>query len=188
MRVPKENFIKGAILHIYNHAIDNQLLCRDDQDYSQILRRMLKNLNTIPASIFSYCLMPNHYHFLIRQDGEKPLFQLFNNIFSGYVQYYNKKYTRKGRLFQSPLQHISVNYDQYLIKLSIYIHYNPVKAGLVAKPEDWIYSNYREWIGRRKSLLFSNELKQTFDISSEDYIQMMKDYESNKFENAENDF
>jgi len=126
--------------------------------------------------------MPNHYHFLIKQDSDKPLFQLFNNIFSGYVQYYNRKYLRKGRLFQSPLQHIPINHDQYLIGLCIYIHYNPVKAGLVSRPEEWIYSNYLDWIDKRKSILFSKEIKEYYDISTKDYIRMMDSYNQDHFE------
>ena len=176
MRVKKENFIKDAYLHIYNHAIEDLNLFNEKQDYIKCLIKIKSKIKIYPATVFAYCLMPNHYHFLIRQDSDKPIYRIFNDVFAGYVQYYNRKYNRKGHLFQHPLQHIAVNNDKYLIHLCLYIHYNPVKAGIVKNPENWIFSNYLEWIGKRNGTLFSDELQKNYDITSELYEEMMEEY------------
>ncbi len=188
MRAKKENFIKGAHFHIYNHAIDNILLFKKDKDYIQCLKKIKIKVKIYPASIFAYCLMPNHYHFFLRQDSEKPVYRIFNDVFAGYVQYYNKKYYRKGPLFQHSLQHIAINDNRYALRLCQYIHYNPVKAGLVSKPENWIYSNYLEWIGKRNGTLFSGEIMKNNDITPAIYEEMMNSYNQEHLERDLEDY
>ncbi len=176
MRVKKENYVKDSYLHIYNHAIEGLNLFNEKQDYIKCLIKIKSKIKIYPSTVFAYCLIPNHYHFLIRQNSDKPIYRIFNGTFAGYVQYYNRKYNRKGCLFQHPLQHIAVNNDKYLIHLCLYIHYNPFKAGLVKKSEDWKFSNYLEWIGKRNGTLFSDELKKNYDITSKLYEEMIKEY------------
>lgn len=146
MRCLMNDFKSGAIFHIYNHAIDDYDLFYDDEDYDYFLSLLKKNIKKIPANIYSYCLMPNHYHFLIRQNSDIEIFRLFNYSFISYAHYYNKKYDRKGPIFQSPLQHILVNNESHLLQLSKYIHLNPVRGNLVLTPEEWKYSDYQKWV------------------------------------------
>ena len=177
MRCSNNQFQAGNSFHIYNHAIGNENLFRDKSDYILLLQRLKKSLEKTKASIFAYCLMPDHFHFLIRQESEEPVYKLFNSLFSSYVQLVNRKYNRKGRMFQSPLQHIMVDSDQYLLYLCQYIHYNPVKAGLVNDAKDWLYSNYLEWIGKRNGVLFNPELRDSYFNSPDDYIESIKEHE-----------
>ena len=146
MRCHKDFFTKGSIFHVYNHAVEKENLFRVKADYEKLQYKLKKGLSKFPATILAYCLMPNHYHFLIRQDSDIPLYKLFNSIFVSYVQSYNHKYKRKGRLFRSHLQHIAVNSDVYLKFLCHYIHYNPVKHGLVEAVEDWPWSTYHRFV------------------------------------------
>ena len=176
MRCLKRDFKPGAIFHIYNHAIDDYQLCYDDMDYDFLLQSISRNIRKTPASIFAYCIMPNHYHFLIRQDSEKPIYRIFNYAFIGYAQYFNKKYDRKGPIFRSPLQHKLVTNQEYLIQLCKYIHMNPVKANLADNPEDWIYSNYLEWIKKRNGKLISREIHEIYFPDPKDYIAYINSY------------
>ena len=176
MRCLKEDFISGAIFHIYNHAIDDYLLFYDDVDYDFFLHTLNKNIEKIPASVFAYCLMPNHYHFLIRQDSDEKIYRIFNYTFIAYAQYFNKKYNRKGPLFRSPLQHKAVSNQEYLIQLCKYIHMNPVSANLVENPGDWIYSNYLEWIKERNGKLFTKEIHEKYYPDPEAYKVYMTSY------------
>jgi len=163
MRCLKEDFKPGAIFHIYNHAIDDYQLCYDDRDYDFIINILEENVKKIPSSIIAYCLMPDHYHFLIKQNSEIEIYKLFNYTFIRYAVYYNKKYERKGPIFRSPLQHKSINNSIYLMQLSKYIHMNPVRKNLVNSPEDWLYSNYNECINKRSSkLIVTNTLRKYF--------------------------
>ncbi len=144
MRCLHEDFVEGAIFHIYNHAIDDYDLFYDDEDYDFFLSIIDKNLKKVPASIYAYCLMPNHYHYLIRQNSEVQVYRLFNYVFVRYAIYFNKKYKRRGPIFRSALQHKIIDSDIYLLQLSKYIFMNPVRANLMANPEEWPYTNYTQ--------------------------------------------
>jgi hypothetical protein len=70
-------------------------------------------------------------------------------FFNAYVQAVNRQQSRQGILFEGRFKHVFVDKEEYLVHICSYIHLNPVKAGLVKNPEDWLYSNYLEWIGER---------------------------------------
>ncbi|HHE38186.1 MAG TPA: hypothetical protein ENL20_06405 [Candidatus Cloacimonetes bacterium] len=177
MRCKKEEFIKNQYFHFYNHAVENGLLFREDDDYLWFLDKFNLKLEKYPTSVFAYCLMPNHFHFLLRQESDKPIYQIFNDLNNSYVPHYNFKYKRKGRLYREPLQHIHIKKENYLIYLCQYIHYNPVKAGLVKELEDWKYSNYPEWIGLRNGKLYNNELLLAYFGNPREYKKQIKEHE-----------
>jgi len=177
MRCKKEEFLKGEYFHIYNHSLDGILLYPEKDDYNYFIKKFKSKIQEYPASVFAYCLMPNHFHFLIRQNSEKPIFKIFNDVNNSYVKHYNFKYKRKGYLYQGDLNHKHVQNEYYLITLCQYIHHNPVKAGLVNNLEDWEYSNYLECIGKRNNGLFENELNHTHFDNSYTYEKQIKDYE-----------
>ena len=101
----------------------------------------------------AYCLMPNHYHFLVRQNGEHRAGLLPQRVFNSYTKAFNKRYGRSGTLFEGNYKVLAVEEESHLLHLCRYIHANPVKDGLVADPADWPYSNYREWVGERDGTL-----------------------------------
>jgi putative transposase len=98
--------------------------------------------------------MPNHYHLLVRQDKEIPTYRFVNSVFNAYVQAVNRQQNRKGPLFEGKYRYVHVDKEEYLIHLCRYIHLNPVQAKLVKNPEDWPYSNFREWAGLRNGKLY----------------------------------
>ena len=182
MRVKKENFVKGCCLHLFNHAIENLDLFINKEDYMRIIQRFREKIVVYPSTIFAYCLMPNHFHFFMKQDSNEPIYKIFNEVFSGYTLYYNHKYKRAGTLFKGPLQHKLISTQEYFYQLCLYIHFNPVHANIVKKPEDWLYSNYLEWIGKRNGRLFSKEVYELLDVSPEEYANLMKLYSKERFE------
>ena len=177
MRCKKEEFVKDAVFHLYNHAVDDLLLFRIRDDYIYFLNKFKKVLPKYPASIYAYCLMPNHFHFCIKQNSEKPIYRIFNDSFASYALHYNSKYNRNGTLFQGHLQHKKVNQDKYLIQLCKYIHYNPEKAGLVEELSGWEFSNYPEFIGIRNGVLFDRKLLLDYKDDFENYQVTITEYE-----------
>jgi|FLOH01.1.fsa_nt_gi putative transposase len=176
MKVKKEEYIDGAIFHFYNRTVENELLFREDQDYLLFLRILKKALKAMPVKLYTYCLMPNHFHFLIQQGQGLPVFRLFNALLSSYVQRYNKKYKRRGSLMGGPLQSKYIENNEYLINVSRYIHLNPLKANLVSKLEDWKYSNYSEWIGKRRGSLFNPSLLIEYFDTGKEYENSIQEY------------
>jgi len=119
MKVKKEQYEKNIIAHFYNRTVDKELLFRKKEDYIQFLRTFKESLNKIPTSVFAYCLMPNHFHFLLKQNSNVPLYKIFNIVLSSYVQKYNIKYKRKGSIFSNPLQSKLIMNNKQLLTLCL---------------------------------------------------------------------
>ncbi|PKN72006.1 MAG: hypothetical protein CVU50_08950 [Candidatus Cloacimonetes bacterium HGW-Cloacimonetes-3] len=174
MRVKAVEFISACYYHIYNHASQSLLLFRDAEDYRKCLSLMTKYLDSTSFSMVAFCLMPNHYHFLIRQNGEYPIYQSMSKIWFSYSMYYNGKYGGKGSIFAGKTQHKHVDKDIYLLRLSAYIHQNPVSAGFVKSPEDWEWSNYQEWIGLRHTQLCDESICRAYFKDASSYREIME--------------
>jgi putative transposase len=93
--------------------------------------------------------MPNHYHYLMRPEGEEDgLSKCIGYSFNSYSQALNKQRQWHGPLFQDRFKAVSIDRVDLLIHVCRYIHLNPVKAGLVGLPEAWPYSDYNDWTGK----------------------------------------
>jgi putative transposase len=124
--------------HIYNRGNNRQNIFFDRENYIHFLRLTRKYLVTKGVDILAYCLMPNHYHFLVylRDDNLSAAMQALS---VAYTKAINKRFNRfrkaeatpTGALFQGRFQSIHINEPNYLIHLSRYIHLNPVAAGFV---------------------------------------------------------
>ena len=147
--------IRNQYYHIYNRAVAGNLLFRESDNYSFFLSKVEKYI--LPeAEILSYCLMPNHYHFILKLISDNISIAM-QRLALSYVKSYNLVYGQAGHLFQGTYQRIHVTDLNYLIHLSRYIHLNPVKAQLVLKAERWDHSSYQEYIGERDSSYINTE-------------------------------
>ncbi|WP_343612140.1 transposase [Chryseobacterium oranimense] len=174
-----ENFEYEYVYHIYSHANGRDLIFREEENYKYFLDKLVKYIVPI-AEIYAYCLMPNHFHLLVRfksedqipnKDEHKYLMKQFSNLLNGYAKAYNKRYNRKGSLFLDYLKRKRVNDNTYLIKLFHYIHNNPVNHGFVEDIKDWKYSSYHSYINLAKeSKIERTEMMQYFDTVN-DFIE-----------------
>jgi len=122
-----------------------------------------------PLSVIAYCLMPNHYHFLLRPEEDGALSRFIQRLFNSYTQAFNKQQGRSGTLFEGRAKSILVDTDEYVLHLCRYIHLNPVKAGLVAYPGEWPYSNYLEWVEQRDGTLVDRVFVRGYFPTATDY-------------------
>lgn len=97
------------------------------------------------ADIVAYCLMPNHYHLIVRQKQENGVVRMLSNVSNGYAKYFNTKRNRVGPLFQGPFKAIRIETDEQLMHLSRYVHINPFVSGT---EKNWKKSNI--WRLKRK--------------------------------------
>ena len=169
-------FAPEKYYHVYNRGAGRQPIFREAANYIFVLRKVKQYAHQYHVTAVAYCLMPNHYHFLIRQDGETAAGLVFQHTFNSYTKAFNKRYDRSGTLFEERFQVIHVDRDEYLLHLCRYIHGNPVKAGLVQSPEDWAYSNYPDWIGLRTGDLVDREFVQAHFPNHADYRQFVMNY------------
>jgi len=98
------------------------------------------------VEIIAYCIMPTHFHLLLRQlrGGGIPIF--INNLLNSYTRYFNTRYKRKGTLWEGRSKKVLLMSDEQLLHTTRYIHLNPVTAHLVNKPEEWLWSSYHEYL------------------------------------------
>jgi REP element-mobilizing transposase RayT len=147
------HFIQGGHYHIYNRGANRQPIFKSDENYVYLLRQTKEAAHQHNIVIIAYCLMPNHYHYVVRQDGEEPMSLFVQTIFNSCTKAFNKMWDRSGTLLEGPFKSIHITSDEYLLHLCRYVHLNPVEAGLVNQPERWAYSNCAEWLGLRNGTL-----------------------------------
>lgn len=164
-------FFKNELYHIYNRGNNRQKIFFNPGNYIFFLTKVRRYI--VPyCDILAYCLMPNHFHFLIKSDertiatklvadkNRNVLSEGIRHLLSSYTQAINKQNSSTGSLFQQntkakPIVKGSRNYDQICLH---YIHQNPLKAKLVEKIGDWQYSSFPDYSGKRNGTLCNKEL------------------------------
>ena len=170
-----KTFAPNNYYHVFNRGNGKNEIFLEPADYKIFIYRLRENLFPVPElensqpeqiskykrkalpanafSLISYCLMPNHFHFLIKQNGDIKIGKLVQKLCTGYAVYFRKKYEHIGHLFQGTFKAINIESESYLTWLSAYIHQNPKVAGLVTNLEDYPYSSYLDYVGKRNGNL-----------------------------------
>lgn len=176
-------FIAGKYYHIYNRAHGYERLFHSHDNYAFFLRRYLHFISPYTET-YCYCLMPNHYHFLIKvksihsleekdflqterphtnEDIQKNLNENFRRFQISYSKALNKQLGRKGGLFMHNYCRKEINDQNYMNQLVVYIHHNPVNAGLCNDPANWKYSSFGEILENNSGII---QPKTTIDLFS----------------------
>jgi putative transposase len=172
----RDILLPDGFYHIYNRAISEDRLFTDDLEYSLFLKRYAGYSNVI-FKTFSYCLLSNHFHFLIQVRSDSDLkrsiglfkddksrsnfmAQHLGNFFNWYATYFNARHSRKGSLFIHSFHRKPIFDQSYLNQVICYIHANPVKAGQCIKLEEWKYSSFREYFSEAL-FIPKNNIKET---------------------------
>jgi len=161
----------GHYYHVYNRGCNRERIFANDGNYAFLLKRAKEILADTPLSVIAYCLMPNHYHFLLCPAEYDSISRFIQRLFNSYTQAFNKQQGRNGTLFEGRAKSKLVDSDEYVIHLSRYIHLNPVRSGIVSHPSQWVYSNYLEWVEQRNGCLVNHSF-------IHQYFPMPKDYEA----------
>ena len=178
-------FVSDIFYHFYNRGNNRQAIFFEQDNYLYFLGGIKKYLVPV-VKIIAYCLMPTHYHILvkIKQTSEvlktsevsKQVSHAMQKFLISYTKAINKRFQRVGALFQGQFQAKPIKTYSHLLNLCIYAHSNPVKDGLVASPEDWIYSNYLEWLGQRDGQLVDKEFIQEHFGSPAEYQELVMQF------------
>ena len=169
----------GETYHIYNKAVGNELLFRTEKDYHFFLDKYERFI--LPyTEIYSYCLLPNHFHFLMRIKNPDEIINTFDinrafvNFFISYSRSYNNAYKRLGRLFCQPYKRIMVEEEDYLRTLVCYIHRNPIHHGYCDNYKDWKYSSFSAFQPGKKTKVSTKQVMEYF-YSYSDFLEFHDD-------------
>ncbi|MBK6291212.1 MAG: transposase [Ignavibacteria bacterium] len=143
---------EGEYYHVYNRGALRMTLFFTPFMYGLFLKLLTEFAEKCHISIIAFCLMPNHFHLLIRVEKGGSVDQFMQRLCSGYSRKINRYLSRAGTVFQGRYHIKHVANDNYFKSLCRYIHLNPVKSALAEFPSGWEYSNYLECLGKRASI------------------------------------
>lgn len=191
--MPSKNIVREfaprSYYHIYNRGVEKRVIYIDDEDYTYFVNLLKRHLSKEKyydkngrayrnyygeVELVAYCLMPNHFHFLLYiSENERAYSSFLQGILTAYTIYFNKKYKRVGGLFQSTFKASRISNDRYLQHVSRYIHLNPRDY------KNWEYSSWPYFTkGWEADWINPKRLLDIFD--GDDYEEFVADYESNK--------
>jgi len=144
-RKPRLHF-PGAVYHVMMRGNQGQDVFIDPADRIRFYLLLQSGIERFGHRIHAFCLMTNHVHLAV-QVGATPLARIMQNLGFRYTQYFNRRHQKTGHLFQGRYKALLVEADSYLLELVRYIHLNPVRAGMVARPEDHPWSGHNAYLG-----------------------------------------
>lgn len=190
MPIRTEALVRGGIYHVFNKTLDKLNVFENNNNAYSFTQRLkyyrsvkakvsfskLKNSNQdfqrkmwndvffkkyFKVEILVYCLMPNHFHFLLKQITGNGVTKFMSDILNSFTRYFNLKYERKGPAFLTQFKARAIKNEQVLIHVSRYIHLNPYLSGLVREPPDLKYyqfSSFKEYVYKTRSSLSETNL------------------------------
>lgn len=164
-------------LHLYNRGVDSGLIFRHESDYKCWMMIMANALPRFGIDLLLYSLMPNHYHVSAIQQSAYEVSEYLKDVCWRYAKYFNKKYRRHGPVFSGRFRSQIIRDDAGLVRLSHYIHMNPVTAHLSTDPLQWSYSSCREYLGGRSGSLVKTDMILGLVGGVEEYARFLKEYD-----------
>ena len=181
----REKIIAGNIYHVLNRGVDKRKIFLNDQDYFRFIHDLFEfndvnpinnnfykfNNNNVSArryieksqprkllvDILAFCLMPNHYHLLVKPRSDNGLFKFIKRLNMGYSRYFNDKNKRRGALFEGRYKSIAIKDESHLIHLPYYIHLNPLDINFL-KWRDREIKDYKKAINFLENYRWSSHL------------------------------
>lgn len=182
--------VNNEIYHIFNRGVASQPTFLNKRDYQRALEstfyyqnsnppvrysrflslsveerskllETLRNKRDFLVEFISYCLMPNHFHFLLRQLKDNGIAKFTGNFTNSYTRFFNTKNERQGPLFTGKFQSVRVETQEQLLHVSRYIHLNPYTSFVVKSWEDlerYPYSSFPEFLGKVNSNLCAKDI------------------------------
>jgi putative transposase len=196
-------FLPNQYYHFYNRGNNRQAVFFERENYVYFLKGIKKYLGG-KVEILTYCLMPTHYHVLVKvspaqtsevlktsevsetEETSRQVSLAMQKLLISYTKAINKRFNRVGALFQGQFHGKPIKTYNHLVNLCLYIHGNPVKDGLANSPEMWEFSNYLEWLGLREGTLVNREFIHENFGSPQEYQAILMEYV--KINRMDNDF
>ncbi|UCC39536.1 MAG: transposase [Candidatus Aminicenantes bacterium] len=137
---------EGSIYHVLNRGNGKQEVFHKDQDFVVFIRIMKEAKKRYPLNIFAYCLMPNHFHIVLKPNRANHLSNWIQLLMTSHVRRYHNHYQTNGHIWQGRYKNFIIQRDEHLLTVLRYVEANPIRAGLVSSARDWLWSSHNERI------------------------------------------
>ncbi|MBU4148935.1 MAG: transposase [Candidatus Omnitrophica bacterium] len=165
-----------GLLHVFTRGNNKRYVFRKERDfkiYLELLKKYKKRFNLI---IYHYALMCNHIHLLCKICAETNLAKLMQGLGLSYSNRYRKRYKYTGQFWQGRYKGNLIEDDGYLLRCGLYIERNPVEAGLVTLPEEYLWSSYRAYaFGEKDDIVDIDPLFETLGKNNEEQKKTYRD-------------
>lgn len=193
----KTPFVNNQFYHVFNRGVAQIPIFNEKRDYQRFTKTLLYYQILGPKPKFShfhpesnildtsrrivemicYCLMPNHFHFLLQQTLDNGITEFVSKLSNSFTKYFNTKYNRVGPLLQGEFKSVHIETNEQLLHLSRYIHLNPLVGFVTKTLDNYQWSSYPEYAGEIKDNFCLKEIILGQFKSKEDYIQFVQDQE-----------
>ena len=154
---------------IFNRGAHKELIFFEEENYKYLDHPVAKYSVQYKVIVAAYCCMPNHYHLILKQLEFGSIGSFLKTVFNAYTQAINKRFGFSGTIFQGQAKVKEIDTDSYCLQVVRYIHLNPLTAKLIRSIEEWQYSDYLEWIGKRDGSLIDYHLRDSYFKSGGEY-------------------
>ena len=209
--MPKKNtiraYLENGYYHLYNRGVEKRDIFLEHKDYLYFLHILKSSLSPVPnkdqilvskrtwtqknyfgkIDLLAYCLISNHFHFLVRQTTPTIISEFTKSLCTRYGMYFNKKYERIGPLFQGAFKAVDIDNENYLLWVCRYIHRNPDSF------KNYPYSSYEEYLGNRNTSWINTKIILDFFSNNElrkkqNFIEFTEDTKADSSANIDMDF
>jgi putative transposase len=147
--------VTGYPQHVILRGNNRQDIFRNTADYQRMLDLIEQHSRELGVEIHAYVLMTNHLHLLLTPQKDQALPKMMQAVGRSYVQTFNKVHGRTGTLWEGRYRSTLIQTERYLLACMAYIDLNPVRAHMVAQPDDYGWSSYSHYVGRRNDRLIT---------------------------------
>ena len=136
----------GYCYHAINRGNRKARVFHDLGDYLRFVTLIERACERIPMRLLAWCLMPNHFHFVLWPSKDAEMSRWMHWLLSSHVRWYHQRYGTSGRIWQGRFKAFPIQSDDHLLAVERYVERNPLRAGLVARAENWPWSSLRSWV------------------------------------------
>jgi putative transposase len=166
---------ENEYFHIYNRGVANRLIFDSRDNYDFFLVKVNHAFNPSEIKIICFCLMPNHFHFVIQQLVHDGISRFMGLVCNGYAKALNNQRGSTGHVFESKYKIKHINSENYLLWLSRYVHRNPKEACLVQRCVDWGYSSLHDLLAEKRHSFVDAEVILSQFASVAEYVRYVED-------------